>query len=449
MTAERGTGGAAASGPAGRIALGYGRGTVDFTYDPDRFEVLAPREGPRGELDEEALAVIFEDEIGAVPLPASVQGSDRVLVVVPDATRASGSARVSRALLQELSRLRVPDSRIIFLVGAGTHRAPTTEEIDRIVGPDVARRVRVEHHDAFDASAQTLVGTTSRGTPVEVDRRLLETDRLILLGAIGLHYFAGFSGGRKAILPACASDRAIQANHLLGFDARTLEKAPGVESGRLDGNPVSEDMEEAAGMIGATYLLNTVVDAANRITATYGGDWRKAHRRGCAEYLAAHTVPAPERRGLVVASCGGAPRDVNMIQSHKALEHARVVLNDGGDLVLLAECAEGLGRADFLDWFVPGGARATAQRLVESYKINGQTAWGIRWKSERYRVHLVSALPPDHVRRMGMIPRASLEEALGSSAGGPGYIIPNGLGTLPVLVDPGQGRAAAAAAGAR
>lgn len=434
-------------GSDARLALGYGKGTVDFAYDPARFEILAPRDEASEEVGDEALAAAIEAEGGPVPFVRAIEPSHRVLVIVPDATRASGSARVSRAILKRLGSHGVPDARISFLVGGGTHRPPTSEEIDRIVGREVARRVAVAHHDAFDPAAQTLIGTTSRGTPVEIDRRLPEVDAVVLVGAIGLHYFAGFSGGRKAVLPACASDRAIQANHLLGFDRTTLEKAPGVESGRLDGNPVSEDMEESAAMLGPSFLVNTVVDVANRITAVHAGGWREAHRRGCEAYLAAHAVPVRAKRPLVVVSCGGAPRDVNMIQSHKALEHARVVLEDGGDLVLLAECAEGFGRADFLDWFVPGGARATALRLVESYKINGQTAWGIRWKSERYRVHLVSALPADEVRRMGMIPHASLDEALAASGHGPGYLLPNGLGTLPVLRDPESGLAAAGAGG--
>jgi lactate racemase len=277
------------------------------------------------------------------------------------------------------------------------------------------------------------IGTTSRGTPVEINRLLVDCDRVILVGAIGFHYFAGFSGGRKALLPASASERSIQANHLLAFDAASLSRTPGVESGRLDGNPVSEDMEEAARLFGPAFLVNTVLDASDRITALYAGDVRAAHRHGCAEYLEAHRVAAPERRSVVIASCGGAPRDINMIQSHKALEHARVVLEDGGDLVLLAACPEGLGRPDFLDWFVPGGAHATARRLLDSYKLNGQTAWGIRWKTERYRVRLVSGLPPDTVRRMGMIPHASLLEAVAAAADGPGWIIPHALGTLPVL----------------
>jgi nickel-dependent lactate racemase len=301
------------------------------------------------------------------------------------------------------------------------------------VGPEVARRVAVRHHDASDAAAHAPIGTTSRGTPVEINRRLRDCDRVILVGAIGFHYFAGFSGGRKALLPASASERSIQANHLLAFDRATLSRKAGVESGRLDGNPVSEDMEEAARLFGPAFLVNTILDGADRVVALYAGDVRAAHRAGCSDYREAHTVPAPAPRPVVVASCGGFPRDINMIQSHKALEHARVVLRDGGDLVLLAACPEGLGRPDFLDWFVPGGAAATARRLIDSYKLNGQTAWGIRWKSERYRVHLVSGLPSGVVETMGMIPHRSLDEAMAAVRPEPGYIIPHALGTLPVL----------------
>ncbi len=431
-------------GPA-RLALGYGRGQVDLSYDAALFDLLAPEAAEAPELDEAALAARLDAPIGSAPLEGFVGPRDRVYIVAPDATRASGSDRVAALLLGRLSALGVPDGRIEFLIGAGTHRASTPAEIERIVGREAARRVAVRCHDALDASTHALIGATSRGTPVEVNRALVEADRVVLVGAITFHYFAGYSGGRKGFLPGCASERAIQANHLLAFDTATLGRTPGVESGRLDGNPVSEDMEEAAALFGPMFLVNTVLNGANRIAALYAGDWRTAHRRGCAEYLHEHTVAAPRRRGVVVVSCGGAPRDLNVIQSHKALEHARVVLEDGGDLVLLAECGEGLGRADFLDWFVPGGARATALKLVANYKINGQTAWGIRWKAERYRVRLVSALDPDVVRRLGLIPHASIDEALAACAPGPGYIIPNGLGTLPVL---GAPRPVAVGAGA-
>ncbi|MBI3447568.1 MAG: nickel-dependent lactate racemase [Acidobacteria bacterium] len=418
---------------AATISLGFGRGRVDFAFDPARFDILDAGGPEERALDDAALAARLDDPIGSPPLAEIVRPGHRVCVVVPDATRASGSNRVAPLLLARLNALSVPDSRVEFLVGGGTHRAPTAGEIARIVGDDVARRVAIHAHDAFDAAAHVALGTTERGTPVEINRRLVDADHVVLVGAIGFHYFAGFSGGRKGLLPGCGSDPAIQRNHLLGFDRATLRKADGVESGRLDGNPVSEDMEACAALFGPSYLVNTVVDGAGRVTRAYTGHWRAAHRAGCGEYRAAHSIGAPERRDVVVVSCGGAPRDLNVIQSHKALEHARVVLNDGGDLVLLAECSEGLGRDDFLEWFVPGGSESTARKLVDNYRINGQTAWGIRWKSERYRVRLVSGLDPETVRRMGMIPCETLDEAMAAIPGGRGYIVPRGIATLPVL----------------
>ncbi|MGH9869939.1 MAG: nickel-dependent lactate racemase [Candidatus Polarisedimenticolia bacterium] len=420
-------------GRLARVSLGYGDRQVLLSYDPARFEVLRPAEDGPGELDDRQILERLQAPIGSPPLEELIGTEGRVCLVVPDATRASGSERVCAALLKVLEARGVPAGRIELLVGAGTHRPPSSREIVRIVGEEAARRVTVSHHDAFHADGNVLLGTTSRGTPVEINRRLVDCDHVILVGAIGFHYFAGFSGGRKALLPASASERSIQANHLLAFDRSTLSRTAGVESGRLDGNPVSEDMDEAARIFGPAFLVNTVLDGADRVTALYAGDVLAAHRRGCAAYREAHRVAAPERRPLVIASCGGAPRDINMIQSHKAMEHARMVLEDGGDLILLAACPEGLGRPDFLDWFVPGGADATARMLIHSYKLNGQTAWGIRWKSERYRVRLVSDLPPDAVKRMGMIGHASLDEAIASSNRGPGWILPQALGTLPVL----------------
>ncbi|MBK8231206.1 MAG: nickel-dependent lactate racemase [Candidatus Eisenbacteria bacterium] len=425
--------------PRALVQLAYGRGVIPFRFDPDRFDLLEPDSGTsaaREVGDDQALLAALESPIDSAPLSELIRPHDHVLVVVPDATRASGSARVTTLLRSHLAALGVTDDRIRILIGAGTHRAPRAEEVLAIVGPEIAERLTIEAHDAFDDRQLVAVGDTPRGTPVELNRRLTQADRVILVGAIGFHYFAGFSGGRKGILPACASDRSIQANHLLGFDRATLSKAPGVETARLDGNPVSEDMEDAARLLPPTYLLNTVLDDRGSIAALYAGHWYGAHRRGCAEYLAAHSVVVREQRPIVIASVGGAPRDLNLIQSHKALEHARVVLRDGGDLILLAECADGLGRADFLDWFVPGGAEATAAKLVDHYRINGQTAWGIRWKAERYRVHLISALPEEWVRRTGMRPARDLAQALDSCGHGRGYIIPHGLGTLPLPSDP-------------
>ena len=355
------------------------------------------------------------------------------MIVVPDATRAAGVARIAPLLVERLHRQGLSDGQISFLVGGGIHRPPTSAEIRSILGPELPERVAVHPHDANEMASHVPLGLTRRGTPVALNRRLVETDHVIVVGAISYHYIAGFSGGRKAILPGCAAESSIQANHLLSFNRDTLEKRDGIASGQLDGNPVHEDMIEAVGMLNPSFLINTVLGSDGEIVAVYTGHWRDAHRRGCEEYFAAHSVTVVERSPLVIVSAGGAPRDINLIQSHKAMEHASAVLEEGGAMVVLAECTEGLGRDDFLRWFVPGGSRATARMLVDGYKINGQTAWGLRRKTERFRLILVSSLEADTVRRMGLEPYATLDSALSAISSQTGYIIPGGMTTLPIL----------------
>jgi nickel-dependent lactate racemase len=415
------------------VDLGYGAQRIPFRFDPQQFRVLAQHDSTPAPLTDAGLHAALDAPINSPRLEAVVKPHERVVIVVPDATRAACVDRIAPLLVARLNRHGLSDSQISFLIGGGIHRAPTAEEIYGILGSDLPTRIEVYPHDANDAASHASLGTTARGTPVALNRRLIEADRVIVVGAISLHYIAGFSGGRKAILPGCAAERSIQANHLLSFDLETLEKRSGIASGCLDGNPVHEDMIEAVGMLNPSFLVNTVLDANNEIVGVYAGDWRDAHRRGCEEYLASHTVVVDERRPLVIVSAGGAPRDINLIQSHKAMEHASQVLAEGGTMIALAECAQGLGRDDFLRWFAPGGARATALMLSDDYKINGQTAWGLRRKAERFRLLLVSALDADVVRHMGLEPQATLESALSSVQSVPGYIIPGGLTTLPVI----------------
>jgi lactate racemase len=415
--------------------LGYGTARLPVDYCPDQFSLLAAHDSEAPSLSDAELAAALNKPIGTPLLEEIIRKRDRVLLVVPDATRVAGVNRLAPMLLQCLNDHGLLDSQIEVLIGGGIHRAPTTEEINRILGENVAGRLAVHHHDANDDSSLVKLGQTSRGTPVELNRRLLEVDHVIALGAITFHYFAGFSGGRKAIVPGCASARTIRANHLLSFDLEKLQKREGVASSVLDGNAVHEDMVEAVSMLNPSFLVNTIINSQNEIAAVYAGHWHDAHRRGCAEYNMAHAVPIERRRSEVIVSCGGTPRDLNMIQSHKALEHAATALEPGGTMIAIAECSQGLGRNDFLDWFVPGGSTATAHKLLQGYQVNGQTAWGLRKKSETFRVLLVSSLNSEVVQQMGLEPHTSLESALATLDRRDGYIIPNGLTTLPQITN--------------
>jgi nickel-dependent lactate racemase len=185
-------------------------------------------------------------------------------------------------------------------------------------------------------------------------------------------------------------------------------------------------------MVKPRFAINSVVDERGRAVRVYAGDWRAAHREACREYLADHSAPIEATREIVIVSCGGLPYDINLIQAHKALEMAAHACTEGGTIILLAECRDGLGRSDFLKWFAEKNSQALLLRLSEAYEVNGQTAWSWLAKAERYRIHLVSKLADEEVRRMRTIPALSVCDVVENLAGGvPGYIMPRGSAILP------------------
>ena len=416
------------------IQLGYGRGFLPFEFEGGRFRVLEGEAREERALTDAEVGAAIDDPVDSQPLEEIVSPGESVLVVVSDATRATGSAQVVNLLVRRLIALGVApyDLRIIF--ATGIHRPVTREEKAELLTPFIVQRVRTLAHDADDGSQHAPFGETERGTPVELNRALFEHSHVILTGSVGFHYFAGFTGGRKSVCPGLASKRTIEATHLQALDFEQGGRRAGVGAGRLDGNAVHEECERIAAEAAPSFLINTVTDARGRIVRLYAGDWRSAHRLACAEYADSHAARIDERRAVVVASAGGAPFDLNLVQAHKALEMASYACAEGGHIVLVAECADGLGRADFLKWFDSPDSRALEARLRAAYEVNGQTAWSLLTKAERFRVQLVSNLPEGDVRRMRMEPARTLEEALArTDAGEPGYVLPRGAAFMPVV----------------
>src|SRR5262245_15107386 len=219
---------------------------------------------------------------------------------------------------------------------------------------------------------------------------------------------------------------------MLALDFAVGGRRVGVGPGRLDGNAVHEECDQIAGLVAPAFGVNAVVDERGRVVNLFCGDWRVAHRLACDQYLSDHSVPITERREVVIVSCGGLPYDINLIQAHKALEMASYACKEGGSIILLAECKDGLGRPDFLKWFGEADSRALEALLRTGYEVNGQTAWSLLGKAERFRVYLVSELPDQEVREMRMIPARSIDHALAEMAqDGSGFILPRGAALLP------------------
>jgi|ERR1051326_474497 nickel-dependent lactate racemase len=410
-----------------RIELAYGRGFFEFEFDEHRFSVLGSGTNTRAPLSDFEIGAAFDgvDEIAGA--------DDSVLIVVSDATRATASAQVVNLLVRRLVQVGVSPARMAVIFATGIHRPVSEKERIELLTPFIAQRLRILQHDPHHRSKLTSLGKTECGVTLEVNSALKEFSRVFLTGGITFHYFAGFTGGRKSICPGLASAKTIEATHMLALDFERGGRKAGVGTGLLDGNAVHEECERVAALVAPAFGINTIVNEDKRAVKIFCGDWRLAHRAGCEYYLDQYSMTIPAKRDIVIASCGGFPHDINMIQAHKALDMAALACNEGGTIILLAECSDGLGRPDFMKWFDAADSRALEARLVNGYEVNGQTAWALLTKAERYRVYLVSELADDEVKRMRMIPAHTLAAALDQAGAGSGFVLPRGAAVLPRL----------------
>lgn len=415
------------------LELLYGDGFLTLPYESSQFTVLKNPNSEPVPLTDVEIGEGFDSPIGSPNLNEILETGGSVLIVVSDATRATGSAQIVNLLVRRIIECGIAPGDIAILFATGIHRPVTPDEKRLLLTPFIAQRIRTIDHNPAEPGNLVGFGTTRRGTVVELNRALKEFDHTIVAGGIGFHYFAGFTGGRKSICPGLASASTILKTHMLALDFETGGRRSGVGVGLLDGNAVHEECEEIAGKVSISFAINTVVDQRGRVVKLYAGDWREAHRVACAHYLADHSLPLPAKRDLVIVSCGGRPYDINLIQAHKALDMASFACADGGTIVLVAECGDGLGRPDFLKWFHSGSSLELSKRLTNEYEVNGQTAWSLLSKTEHYRVKLISTLPDNQVRQMNMIPIETLDVALSETGDVNGYIMPRGATLLPLL----------------
>ncbi len=412
------------------VNLRWGTRDIPFAYDESRFEILGAADD-RLPLSDVQIGERLDAPIGTPTLEEIVIDGETVLIVVPDATREVGAGQVVNLVIRRLiaSGINPFDIRIIF--ATGIHRKVTDQEQQTILTPFVAQRIKALDHDPRDLMQIVRLGETDSGIPIELNRALVEHDHVILIGGVSFHYFAGFTGGRKLICPGLASSKTVSATHKLAFDCERLDRRSGVGSGLLDGNPVHEAFAEVASKVSVSFCITTDVNETGEITDLHCGDLSTSHRAACDEFAKRHSIEINEKRDIVIVSAGGAPHDVNMIQAHKALDAAASACNDGGMIVLLAECSEGLGRADFQNWFDAENSGALARRLCESYQVNGQTAWSLLKKTEKFDVRIVTTLPADATEKMRMVSMQSLDRTMKKAANEKaGYILPFGAKTL-------------------
>ncbi len=413
-------------------------GTTSFPFELPPGKVIAALQAAPLHSEDDPQAIVRTALDSCRHIIKTFRPGERVVIITSDITRYTGSEVYLPLLVERLNAAGIRDENIEVIVALGIHRRQTPHEHEKIMG-GIHGRIRVSDHDCDDRGKLVLLGRTTAGIEVEVNRRAAEADRVILTGTIGFHYFAGFGGGRKSVLPGVASRKSCMASHFAVLNrGEGSGRNPRAATGVLDGNPVHEAMVEACAMVAPAFMLNTVLSPDKRIVAAFAGDWREAHLAGCEYYAERFSYPIERTADLVVVSCGGFPKDINFVQAHKAMEYGSHAVRDGGVMILLAECRDGFGNATFFNWFRFRDLGEFEAELRRNYEINGQTAYSTLAKAQRFSVVLVSALPPEEVEIMGMTPARSLGEALERAEellpfDYTAYVIPQGGTVLPVL----------------
>lgn len=411
--------------------LGYG--TTGQTLQvpvQNVIDILLPNDAAPDGTPEELLQQALEHPIGSKPLREIVHPGERVVLITSDITRPVPSSVILPLLLQQLMEAGIADKDITIVFGLGSHRPHTEAEMRKLVGSAVYDTIRCVDSDPNDC---IRLGHTRRGSPVDITRVVAEADRRICIGNVEFHWFAGFSGGGKAIMPGVSTRAAIQVNH--GLMADPLSRA-----GQLEGNPVREDLEEAAAICGVDFLVNVVLDEHKRIVYAAAGDVTMAHRDACRVLEQLYRKPIPRLADIVVVSQGGAPKDLNLYQLQKALDNAWQAVRPGGIVILIGACPEGTGEAVFEQWITEAASpQEILSRIRTEFCIGGHKAAAFAKVLNMAQIFLVSEMDPDLVDRCFLRPFSCVQDAwneairqLGTDAAG--ILMPYGGSTLPCLI---------------
>ncbi|WP_371379213.1 nickel-dependent lactate racemase [Sporomusa aerivorans] len=417
-----------------KYAYKYGRSKIDFTLDTDLIIAeLGIKDFPVLSDPVEAVREAIRNPIGSKPLREIVKPGETAALIVNDTTRVANSHVFLPVLLDELNAAGVGDQDIWIVFALGTHRLMTEEEMIGEVGAEVAQRVKMYNSDCKDSSQFQFFGTTSYGTPVYFNNKVVEADHIICTGSVVHHFFSGFGGGRKAMLPGVAAYETVRKNHSLMLE-------PGAMIGKLAGNPVYHDQVEGTEMHRPAFLLNVVLNEKKEFLRVFAGDYLLAHKECCDFVNQVYGAPVAKEADLVIASCGGYPKDINVYQLQKTMDNAWCAVREGGVVIILGECAEGSGSATYektmQKYRAPGEVEAA---IKADFQIGAHKAYAVTRLMKKAEFILISSMEPALAQQLLFTPAKDMTEALqlafaklGSAE--PGIILmPMGSLTVPLI----------------
>ena len=422
-----------------KISVPYGSGETSFELPESAFlgYVLPASENADDSVESDSSNTLDSDAIirnalqnpiGTPRLSEIALPSQKIAVIVNDVTRPTPSAYLIPFVLEELAAAGVPDENITFYFALGLHRAHTAEEMQKLLSDSIFSRFKYVQHEV-DSYPVTSFGKTSRGTPIEIYSDIPENDLIIGIGEIGFHYYAGYSGGAKSLLPGVSSRESVIENHKMMVEKNAV-------SGRTD-SPVRQDLEEAAGIIGLDFIFNVVLDSHKKVVAAFAGDFIKAHREGVKVVDSLYKISV-EPADAVIVSCGGYPKDINLYQTNKALDNATQAVAEGGSIILVSECRDGIGNDVYNKWNKEcKTAEDAVKRFKAEFEFGGHKAATTAAASLRFNLYLCSALPDSEVEEAFFTPCATVEDAvsqvLAKNPNAKFHVIPYGGQTLPVM----------------
>ena len=357
--------------------MDYGRQGLTLTL-PDNTDVFLARDTAPLAGETDAIRNALRNPIGSAPLRERLQPGMTVVIVHTDITRATPNDRLLPVILSELEAGGIRREDIALLNGLGTHRPQTDAELHRMLGAEIVDRYRCLQHDAYDNAGLVSLGTTRRRHPLTVNKHLLEADLKILTGFIEPHFFAGYSGGPKAVLPGVAGAETVLANH-----GPEMIAHPQATFDRTAGNPIWEEMLEAASQVENTFLVNVTLDRENAITGVFAGEVAAAHARGCDHVRAASLFTVTEPYDLVVTTNSGYPLDQNLYQCVKGLAAAARAVRPGGAILLLAACEEGLpDRSEYARILREAASPQAVLDRVTQPGFTGQDGWQVQIQAQ-------------------------------------------------------------------
>lgn len=414
----------------------YGHGSKEFSLESDR--VIKEVTVAKMPLLEDVKAAILDavyHPIGSAPINELVKPGQKIAFICNDPTRVANSFVFMPILVNEMNKLGIKDEDMHIVFALGTHRNMTHEEMVEAVGAEVAGRLKMYNSDAKVSEDFEYFGDTSRGTPVWLNKHICHVDHVIMTGTIVHHYFSGYGGGRKAILPGVAAMETVRVNHSFMLD-------PNAGLGKTVGNPVYEDQMEGVAMFAknhSVFLFNAILNAQHEFLKIFAGDYVKAHQEACKFVDQVYGVEIPQAADLVIASCGGYPKDINVYQLQKTMDNAWCAVREGGVVIIIGECEEGSGSKVLEETCKRlGTADAIKADLENHFEIGANKAFAVTRLTKKAKFILVSSLDKELAHDMLFEAVPTVEEALAEAEKviGNDYniiLMPEGSLTVPLL----------------